>query len=67
MFKTLIISFLAIPTLVCAQQPQLGKDPIEKVINAMTLDEKLDLLIGSGGNAKTEASATIGNSVAGGV
>ena len=28
----------------------------------MTLDEKLDLLIGSGGNAKTEASATIGNS-----
>ena len=62
MFKTLIISFLAIPTLVCAQQPQLGKDPIEKVINAMTLDEKLDLLIGSGGNAKTEASATIGNS-----
>lgn len=62
MFKTLIISFLAIPTLVCAQQPQLGKDPIEKVINAMTLDEKLDLLIGSGGNVKTEASATIGNS-----
>lgn len=62
MFKTLIISFLAIPTLVCAQQHQLGKDPIEKVINAMTLDEKLDLLIGSGGNAKTEASATIGNS-----
>lgn len=62
MFKTLMISFLAIPTLVCAQQPQLGKDPLEKVINAMTLDEKLDLLIGSGGNAKTEASATIGNS-----
>lgn len=62
MFKTLIISFLAIPTLVCAQQPQLGKDPIEKVINAMTLDEKLDLLVGSGGNVKTEASATIGNS-----
>ncbi|WP_036879874.1 glycoside hydrolase family 3 C-terminal domain-containing protein [Xylanibacter oryzae] len=64
MFKTLIITFLAIPTLVCAQQPQLGKDPIEKVINAMTLDEKLDLLIGSGGNVKTEASATIGNSSA---
>ncbi len=41
--------------------PKLGIDPIDKVIDAMTLDEKLDLLIGSAGSA-TEAAATIGNS-----
>ena len=61
MFKNLLMSFLAIPMFVCAQEPQLGKAPIEKVINAMTLDEKLNLLIGSSGNIKSDASATIGN------
>ena len=41
--------------------PQLGIDPIEKVIDALTLDEKLNLLIGSQGNMKTDAKVTIGN------
>ena len=41
--------------------PQLGVDPIDKVISAMTLDEKLNLLIGSQGNIKTDAKVTIGN------
>ena len=41
--------------------PQLGIDPIEKVISAMTLDEKLNVLIGSKGNVKTDAKVTIGN------
>ena len=45
-----------------AQTPKLGVDPIEKVINAMTLDEKLNVLIGSAGNEKTDATATIGSS-----
>lgn len=45
-----------------AQEPKLGVDPIEKVIDAMTLDEKLDLIIGIGGNVNTDAKATIGNS-----
>lgn len=63
MLKTIIISALTLmPICVNAQNPQLGKDPIEKVINAMTLDEKLNLLIGSEGNVKNENSATIGNS-----
>lgn len=63
MLKTIAITLLLfIPTIVCAQLPQLGKDPIDKVIAAMTLDEKLNLLIGSSGNVKTNASATIGNS-----
>ncbi len=41
--------------------PQLGTDPIDKVISAMTLDEKLNVLIGSQGNVKTDAKVTIGN------
>lgn len=45
-----------------AQTPKLGVDPIEKVINAMTLDEKLNVLIGSAGNVKSDATATIGSS-----
>ncbi len=45
-----------------AQTPRLGIDPIEKVIEAMTLDEKLNLLIGSEGNHSTDAKVTVGNS-----
>lgn len=32
----------------CTQTPQLGKDPIEKVVAAMTTEEKASLLIGTG-------------------
>ncbi len=45
-----------------AQTPRLGVDPVEKVIEAMSLDEKLSLLIGSGGNQSTDAKVTVGNS-----
>lgn len=45
-----------------AQTPKLGIDPTDDVINAMTLEEKLDVLIGSDGNVKSDAAATIGNS-----
>lgn len=62
MFKTLLIASLSISSLVYAQEPQLGKAPMDDVINAMTLDEKLNLLIGSEGNVKSDASATIGSS-----
>ncbi len=41
--------------------PQLGVDPIDKVVSAMTLDEKLNVLIGSQGNVKSDAKVTIGN------
>lgn len=40
--------------------PKLGVDPVDKVIDAMTLDEKLDLIIGSAGT-ETDATATIGD------
>lgn len=43
-FLTLCASTLFISA--SAQTPKLGVDPIEKVINAMTLDEKLNVLIG---------------------
>ncbi len=45
-----------------SETPQLGIDPIDKVIGAMTLEEKLDLLIGSEGNEQTDAKVTVGNS-----
>ncbi len=41
--------------------PQLGVDSIDDVIAAMTLDEKLNVLIGSQGNVKSDAKVTIGN------
>ncbi len=44
-----------------AQTPRLGVSPLDSVVNAMTLDEKLNLLIGSTGNEATDATATIGN------
>ncbi len=47
---------------VAQKTPRFGVDPIPNVINAMTLDEKLDVLIGSTGKEKTNAAATIGNS-----
>lgn len=59
-FLTLCASTLFISA--SAQTPKLGVDPIEKVINAMTLDEKLNVLIGSAGNVKSNATATIGSS-----
>lgn len=41
--------------------PQLGIDPVDKVIDAMTLDEKLDLLIGAEASV-SDITATIGSS-----
>lgn len=58
MLKTLLILSVAIPSYVCAQTPQLGKDPVDKVINVMTLDEKPDLIVGSDGNVNSDATGT---------
>ena len=46
----LIISFVVLSTLPsCTQKaPQLGVDPLDDVISAMTLEEKANLLIGTG-------------------
>lgn len=45
-----------------AQAPRLGDDPMDKVINAMSLDEKLDILVGSTGQVQSNATVTVGNS-----
>lgn len=45
----------------CAKRvPQLGKAPVDKVIAAMTLDEKVKLLIGTGMGGLTGDSAVVG-------
>lgn len=44
-----------------ATAPQLGIAPVSEVIKAMTLDEKIELIVGSAGNQMTNMSATIGN------
>ena len=62
MLRNFVILSARLPMGVYAQTPQLGKDPVEKVVSAMTLDEKLDLLVGSAGNENANSSATIGNS-----
>ncbi|HOK75882.1 MAG TPA: hypothetical protein PLS74_12260 [Bacteroidales bacterium] len=30
------------------QLPQLGKDPVKKVVSAMTLEEKVSIVVGAG-------------------
>lgn len=62
--KTLLLSAIAATCCVNAggqNYPKLGTDPIDEVINAMTLDEKLDMVIGAAG-IDTDEKATIGNS-----
>lgn len=62
MLRNLLILTAALPICVCAQTPQLGKSSLDEVVKAMTLDEKIDLLVGSAGNANAQSSATIGSS-----
>lgn len=43
-------------------QPRLGKSPINEIISAMTIDEKIDLLVGFSDEDTSDSipSATIG-------
>ncbi|WP_418551739.1 glycoside hydrolase family 3 C-terminal domain-containing protein [Prevotella sp.] len=62
--KTLLLSAIAATCCMSVNgqnYPKLGVDPIDKVIDAMTLDEKLDMVIGAAG-VETDASATVGSS-----
>ena len=61
--KSLIVTALAAACCVTAggqNYPKLGVDPIDKVVNAMTLDEKLDILVGAAG-IDSDSPATVGN------
>jgi beta-glucosidase len=49
--KKLLITigfFFLASSLYAQQAPQLGKSTVQEVLNAMTLDEKVDLLVGNG-------------------
>lgn len=62
--KTLLLSAIAATCCMSVNgqnYPKLGVDPIDKVIDAMTLDEKLDMVIGAAG-VETDESATVGSS-----
>ena len=61
MRKTLIIMPLLLLGLSAAAQPKLGKADIDKVIAAMTVEEKINLIVGSGGDKSSTASATVGD------
>jgi hypoxanthine phosphoribosyltransferase len=55
MIKQLLVSscvLFSATFVVQAQNPKLGVSPIQDVINAMTLDEKIQLVVGSTGNLK---------------
>ncbi len=45
-----------------AQAPQLGKSSIQEVVDAMTVDEKVNLIVGFGSTFTADYSAAIGNS-----
>lgn len=62
--KTIISFFMcafSATFVVQAQNPKLGVSPIQDVINAMTLDEKIQLVVGSTGKYESQMEATIGN------
>ena len=60
MKKSLIISAAALVMLsACNRTPQLGKAPIDDVIAAMTLDEKVHLLIGTGMEGLTDGDSAV--------
>lgn len=64
-FKKLFVftAFAAVASInVGAQEvPQLGKASVDEVIQAMTLEEKVSLLVGSAGKFESDQSAAIGN------
>lgn len=61
MIKTMLLSAAFCAATVCpAQLPQLGKASIDDVIGAMTLQEKIDLIVGINGSQSTTDKATVG-------
>ena len=64
MIKQILVSscvLFSATFVVQAQNPKLGVSPIQDVINAMTLDEKIQLVVGSTGKYESQMEATIGN------
>ena len=58
MKKIFAIGALLLASVAMSAQPQLTKDNIDDVLNAMTLEEKATLLVGSGWGSMTAGSMT---------
>ena len=59
MKKIMLITLAALAVAGC-KDPQLGKASIDKVLKAMTLEEKVHFVIGTGMAGNDGASATVG-------
>ena len=59
MKKIILVTLAALAVAGC-KAPQLGKAPIDKVLKAMTLEEKVHFVIGTGMAGNDGASATVG-------
>ena len=61
MKKTIMISAAALALAACQSgDPQLGKSSVDKVLKAMTLEEKVHLVIGMGMAGSDGSTATVG-------
>lgn len=58
----LLLTFTIMVTCMKAQDLKLDSTNIDVIIKDMTLEEKLNLLVGSQGNVDTDATAAVGNS-----
>ena len=60
MKKIMLISAAVLALAGCKSEPQLGKDSIDKVLKAMTLEEKVHFVIGTGMAGFGGESAVVG-------
>ena len=60
MKKIMLISAAVLALAGCKSEPQLGKDSIDKVLKAMTLEEKVHFVIGTGMAGANGESAVVG-------
>ena len=60
MKRILLLSAAVLALAACSSEPQLGKSSIDKVLKAMTLEEKVHFVIGTGMAGNDGASATVG-------
>ena len=66
MIKQILVSscvLFSATFVVQAQNPKLGVSPIQDVINAMTLDEKIQLVVGSTGKYESQMAFEISMSL----